>query len=293
MHENQVVITEALAARLVAAQFPRWSDLPLRALQTGGSDNVLIRLGEDLVLRFPRLELAAAGVAVEAQWLPVIAPHLPLAVPEVLAEGRSAEGYPFGWAVLRWINGLDALIAPPDNDLTAAHDLAEFVRALRAVPVPDGALVMAAGGHLAARDGFTRQMIALITDEADRVEVTRIWEGALRLPAWQGEAVLIHADLHPLNLLTKAGRITAVIDWGGFCAGDPAHDLICGWMVLGDAGRALFRDLLAVDDATWARGRALAFSKAVMAAPYYRDTNPTLHRVMRRALQETMADWPR
>jgi hypothetical protein len=53
----------------------------------------------------------------------------------------------------------------------------------------------------------------------------------------------------------------------------------------------LFRDLLAVDDASWARGRALAFSKAVMAAPYYRETNPALHAVMRRALREAMADW--
>ena len=64
-------------------------------------------------------------------------------------------------------------------------------------------------------------------------------------------------------------------------------------MVLGPVGRALFRDLLAVDDATWARGRALAFSKAVMAAPYYRHTNAPLRDMMCAALVQTIADWPR
>ena len=152
---------------------------------------------------------------------------------------------------------------------------------------------MPEGGHLRPRDAFTRQMIAGITDEADPAEVRRLWQAALALPVWDGPPVLIHADLHPLNLLTLEGRIVAVIDWGAFCAGDPAHDLICGWMVLGPAGRAHFRKLLAVDEATWARGRALAFSKAVMAAPYYRNSNPALHGVMRRALQHTMDDWPR
>ncbi len=134
---------------------------------------------------------------------------------------------------------------------------------------------------------------ARIGVEADPVEVTRIWEAALALPPWDGAPVLVHADLHPLNILTQAGVAYAVIDWGGFCAGDPAQDLICAWTVLGPAGRRLFRDLVSVDDATWARGRALAFSKALMATPYYRDTNPALRDVMRRTLTQTIADWPR
>jgi aminoglycoside phosphotransferase (APT) family kinase protein len=293
MHANQVVMTEGVAARLVAAQFPAWSGLPLRSLNTGGSDNVLIRLGDARVLRFPRLALAAAGVAAEARWLPLVAPHLPLAVPEVEAEGRPGEGYPYTWTVLRWIEGRDGLAAPPADDLAAAEVLAGFVASLRALTVPVDAPRMGDGGRLRSRDRFTRKMIARMADEADPVAVTRLWDEALGLPAWDGPAVLIHGDLHPLNLLTRDGAVMAVIDWGGFCAGDPAHDLICGWMVLEAEGRARFRERLGVDDATWARGRALAFSKALMAAPYYRDTNLALHAVMRRALRETMADWSR
>ena len=293
MHGGETQFTLQQAAALVAAQFPEWAGLPLADAGAGGTDNRLIRLGDEMVLRFPRTPGAAAQMAAEARWLPWLAPQLPLEVPAPLAFGQPGEDYPHPWQILRWIAGANALVAPPADDLAAAGALAGFVAALRAIPVPPDAPPMPKGGHLRPRDAFTRQMIAGITDEADPAEVTRLWHAALALPVWQGSPVLVHADLHPLNLLTQQGRIAAVIDWGVFCAGDPAHDLICGWMVLGPAGRAHFRNLLAVDEATWARGRALAFSKAVMAAPYYRNSNPALHGVMRRALQHTMAEWPR
>jgi aminoglycoside phosphotransferase (APT) family kinase protein len=292
MHVGEAVASKALAMNLIAAQFPGWSGLPLRSVGGGGSDNALFRMGDDMGLRFPRLAAAAAAVAVEGQWLPILAGHLPMTVPAVLAVGEPGFGYPYPWAVLRWIEGEDAFAAPPGDDLAAARTLAGFVLALRAVSVPAAAPVMPEGGHLQSRDAFTRRMIARLTDEADPKVVTHLWEAALALPEWDGVPVLVHADLHPLNILTRSGSIFAVIDWGAFCAGDPAHDLICAWTVLNSPGRALFRELLGVDDETWARGRALAFSKALMAAPYYRHSNPALRDVMRATLARSIADWP-
>jgi aminoglycoside phosphotransferase (APT) family kinase protein len=172
----------------------------------------------------------------------------------------------------------------------AAEALAGVVLALHGSAVPDGLAVRQ--GDFRARDGFLRQMVGRMTDEADQGEVLRAWEAALDLPAWEGAPVPVHADLHPLNLLVRDGALVAVIDWGGMAAGDPALDLICGWTVLKAEGRAAFRQRLAVDDATWARGWAYAFSKAVMAAPYYRDTNPALREVMLRTLRRCLDDRP-
>lgn len=290
MHAEEIVVSIDLAGRLVADQFPDWTGLELRSVGAGGSDNVMIRLGAGLVLRFPRLASAVGALETELRWLGWAAGVSPLAVPEVVAEGRPGCGYPFPWAVLRWMPGQDAQMAPPGDDLAAARALAGFVAALREQAVPAG--MPEKRQPLQSRDAFTREMIGRMTDEADPGAVTRLWEAALALPEWAGVPVPVHADLHPLNLLTREGALAAVIDWGGFGAGDPALDLICGWTVLGDRGRALFRQLLAVDEATWARGRAYAFSKAVMAAPYYRQTNPALHAVMLRTLRRSMADWP-
>jgi aminoglycoside phosphotransferase (APT) family kinase protein len=36
---------------------------------------------------------------------------------------------------------------------------------------------------------------------------------------------LLHADLHPANLLTRDGNFCGVVDFGDMCAGDPACDL--------------------------------------------------------------------
>jgi aminoglycoside phosphotransferase (APT) family kinase protein len=210
-------------------------------------------------------------------------------VPEVVALGQPGFGYPWPWAVLRWIEGRDALVAPV-GDLVAAEALAGVVLALRGAAGPAGLPVKR--GDLQARDGFLRQMILRMTDEADTGAVTRAWEAALALPVWKGAPVVVHADLHPLNLLAREEALAAVIDWGSLGAGDPALDLICGWTVLEADGRAAFRQRLAVDDATWARGWAYAFSKAVMAAPYYRDTNPALREVMLRTLWRCLSDRP-
>ncbi|MES2542592.1 MAG: aminoglycoside phosphotransferase family protein [Pseudomonadota bacterium] len=289
MHEGETAVSPGLATRLVAEQFPQWAGLRLRPVGVAGSDNVMIRLGDELVLRFPRLAGAAAALTVETRWLDWVAGKVPFAVPEVVAAGRPGCGYAHPWAVMRWIAGKDALAAPVD-DMAAGRALAGFVAALRGTPLPDGVPVKRE--NLASRDAFLRQMIGHFQDEADPNLVTRVWETAMALAAWTDSPVLVHADLHPLNLVTRGGTLAAVIDWGAFGAGDPALDLICGWTILEPAGRAEFRQLLAVDDATWARGWAYAFSKAVMAAPYYRDTNPALRRVMLRTLQRCLADRP-
>lgn len=289
MHEGERVVSLALAEQLVAEQFPGWAGLDLRPLAVAGSDNVMIRLGDDLVLRFPRIAPAAEALGIEARWLGWVAGISPLAVPTVEAMGAPGPEYPWPWAVLRWIAGEDALAAPV-TDLSAARALAGFVSALRGQEVPEGVPVRLR--DLRSRDGFLRQMVGAMTDEADPALVLRLWDRALDLPDWSGRLVPVHADLHPLNLIAQDGALAAVIDWGGAGAGDPALDLICGWTVLEAGGRALFRELLAVDDPTWARGWGYAFSKAVMAAPYYRETNPALREVMLCSLRRCLDDPP-
>jgi aminoglycoside phosphotransferase (APT) family kinase protein len=66
-----------------------------------GSDHVIHRLGDTKSVRFPRGNLAAGQAAKEERWLPVLAPRLPLAVPQPLVLGTPAFGYPGNWSVAR------------------------------------------------------------------------------------------------------------------------------------------------------------------------------------------------
>lgn len=51
---GSVDITEDLARRLVAGQFPQWSHLPIRPVAIQGNDNRTFRLGDHLALRLPQ-----------------------------------------------------------------------------------------------------------------------------------------------------------------------------------------------------------------------------------------------
>ncbi|HEX3213100.1 MAG TPA: hypothetical protein VH016_11070, partial [Actinomycetota bacterium] len=72
--------------------------------------------------------------------------------------------------------------------------------------------------------------------------------------------------------------------------GDPACDLQPAWNLFAGASRARFRAELAVDDASWLRGRGWALAQAVMALPYYWDTNPGMVRQASHALAQVLAD---
>ncbi|WP_369077254.1 phosphotransferase [Paractinoplanes aksuensis] len=104
-------IDSGLVRRLVDAQFPQWSNRPLRLVDPAGSDHVIYRLGDELSVRLPRHEGAIDQARVEAEWLPQLAPHLPLAVPVPVAVGQPAFGYPWSWAVTRWLSGDVATVA--------------------------------------------------------------------------------------------------------------------------------------------------------------------------------------
>jgi aminoglycoside phosphotransferase (APT) family kinase protein len=109
LHADQVDVDESLARRLLAQQMPAYAAMPLRHVQSGGTENVVFRLGEELALRMPMRPGAVGGLLKEIRWLPVVAPHLSLDIPEVVAAGQPGDGYPFPWAVVRWLPGEDAL----------------------------------------------------------------------------------------------------------------------------------------------------------------------------------------
>ena len=285
--------TQPLCAGCCRAQFPRWADLPLTPVTSAGTDNALYRLGDTLVVRLPRIGWATNQAALEREWLPRLAPHLPLAIPEPLAIGQPAAGYPWEWAVYRWLEGEDATRAPITDPAQAATDLAHFILALHRVDPAISAPVRApASGRselLSARDIEVRAAITASEGLIDTAAATVAWETALHAPEWPGPPVWIHGDLLPGNLLFTHGRLSAVIDFSCLGLGDPAVDLLPAWAFFDTDTRPLFRRALAVDEATWARGRGWALSVGVIALPYYVETNPVLAGVARRAIEAVLA----
>lgn len=142
MHPDEIDTDTELARRLVAAQFPQWAALPVRRVESTGTDNAMFRLGDNLCVRLPRIEAATSSLRREQEWVPVLAPRLPLALPVPIGVGTPTEEHPFSWSVLPWFPGepvtRDLLAGGRVDPVAAAVDLAGFVNVLQALD-PTGA----------------------------------------------------------------------------------------------------------------------------------------------------------
>jgi len=287
MHADEVDTDVALARQLVAAQFPEWAGLAVEAVPFRGTDNALYRLGDDKVVRLPTRPRTIRTLEKERRWLPRLAPHLPLSIPEPLAEGAPGEGYPFTWSVYRWLPGKTVIEAPISDLRQAAIDLAGFIRALQRFdptggPGP-GEHNFGRGERLTNRDERVRAAI----DTLGAHDAVAAWDKALNVPEWEGPPVWIHGDLDGRNVLVEDGRLSAVLDFGSVGVGDPACDVMVAWKLFDAGSREVFRRELAVDDATWARARGWALSQALVALAYYTlETNPVLVREAQMWLEE-------
>ncbi|MEO7236926.1 MAG: aminoglycoside phosphotransferase family protein [Lapillicoccus sp.] len=287
LHDDEVPVDADLVRGLLADQLPHLAHLDVREIRTAGTVNHIYRLGEDAVVRLPRVARWAGGIEREAQWLPVVARHVTLEVPRPLALGRPTEHYPLPWAVYRWIDGrpyADDLV----DDVTAASALAGFVRELRTVD-PSGAEPTGRRA-LAELEAATRDALHACAGDIDVEAALRVWDRALGSAPWDGRPAWVHTDLLRPNLLVDGGRLRAVIDFGAVGVGDPAHDVAAAWAVFGPDGRQAYRSLLGVDDATWERARGYALHQAALIIPYYRTSNPAFVATAVRTVEQALAD---
>jgi aminoglycoside phosphotransferase (APT) family kinase protein len=105
---------------------PAFADAPVRRLASSGSTNALFRLGEELLVRLPRQPGGSTTISKEATWLPVLAPLLPVSVPDVVAVFEADRNYPERWSVVRWIDGAHpgwSIRTPPST-----HDVKAWPR---------------------------------------------------------------------------------------------------------------------------------------------------------------------
>jgi aminoglycoside phosphotransferase (APT) family kinase protein len=286
MHADELSTDVPLVRRLLEGQFPQWTALPIERVSSSGTVNALYRLGDDLVVRLPRTDWGRGAVERELRWLPKLASLLPVEIPVPLAQGAPAGDYPWEWGIYPWLEGE----TPAAGEGVLARELARFVRILHGIELPgrppDGRGAMG----LERWDESTRGALGELKGTVDTDAAADIWDEALRTPGWSAPSVWTHGDLMPANLLVREGRLTGVIDWGGFGLGDPAVDLMPAWNLLDAAGRDVFRAEVDVDEEMWTRGRGWALCTGLVALPYYVETNPELAENARYRIGQVLAD---
>jgi aminoglycoside phosphotransferase (APT) family kinase protein len=271
----EVKVDEPLARRLIAEQFPQVSLEALELLGEGW-DNTVWLVDERWVFRFPRREVAIPGFERELAALPVLAPRVPLPIPDPVFVGRPAADFPWPFFGAPFAPGREPLGLSEPARAALARPLGEFLRALHAAPRVPGLLEDPMGrADMAVR-------VPKTLDQLGPVEAAGLWtapesvhrllDEAASLPKPEPVSV-VHGDLHFRHLLVDdRGALSGVIDWGDVCHGDPAVDLTLFWSLLPPAARP---DFLAaygpVREDQLVRARVLAINLCSILALYAHD----------------------
>jgi len=261
-------ITVDVVSCLIAEQFPQWADLTIRPVALDGWDNTTFRLGDDKSVRLPSHKVYVPQIDKEHRWLPRLAPHLPLPIPQPIAKGSPGCGFPAAWSIYGWLEGEPAAVTGVVDHDRLADDLAAFLVALRNAPTaggpPPGPHSFNRGGPVSVWDEQTRSTIELLADQVDADGALAVWEAATD-SAWSGPDVWTHGDVSGSNFLMTDDRLVGVIDFGCAAVGDPACDLTPAWTLFEGSSRRRFVEALGYDEGTWARARGWALWKALIA----------------------------
>lgn len=294
MHENEITVDDALARALIAKSFPEHVDARLHRVRTTGTVNTIVRVGDDLVARFPLLPAVRSELESEAEALTAFAAVSPFPAPVPSGIGSGNDAFPSSWSLQTWVPGGTAHVDASADSASLAQDLAALIEALRAVDggerVFDG---HGRGGDLSKHDEWVTGCLARSRHLLDVTRAERLWT-VLRVLPRSGPDAMSHRDLTPFNLLVDGRgtdtRLAGVLDGGGFGPADRALDLVCAWHLFDGAARQVLRDRLGVGDVEWLRGAAWAFQQAIGLGWYYEESNPEMSALglstMRRLLED-------
>jgi aminoglycoside phosphotransferase (APT) family kinase protein len=286
-----IAIEEGLVHDLLTRQFPELAVRSTAPLAEGWDNSVWL-VDERWVFRFPRRQIAVAGVAREVALLPRLAPLLPLPIPEPRFVGRPSAAYPwpfFGARILPGREMAEAGLREVDRH-RLGRPLAEFLRRLHSEEV---AATVARDHELPSdpmgRDDMRRRVPFMLRrlEELERLEMWPTPAGlvdalsaAIALPPGAPSAI-VHGDLHLRHLLVgDDGLPSAVIDWGDVCRADPSIDLPLLWSALpADARRGFLAAYGPVSEEQLLRARVLAVFLCATLALYGRHEGlPALER---------------
>jgi aminoglycoside phosphotransferase (APT) family kinase protein len=256
----EITVLPALARALIEDQFPQLG--PVRADQIGaGWDNTAYHVNESYIFRFPRRQFAVPFLETESRVMPWLGPRLLLPAPVPIFVGRPVESFPWPFVGHAMLPGRTACSADLDDRQRAAlaRPLAQFLRALHAIPVGEAAANGAGFDTIARLDVGRRVPRARerLDDLARRGIVSEVSPFVAILDAAPAaytprtEAV-VHGDLYARHLLVDDdGQLAGVIDWGDVHLGDPAVDLAIAYTFLPPEARtAFFSEYGLVDDTT-------------------------------------------
>lgn len=251
---NQTItMNDETATKLIKQQ----QHLPVESiyLLDEGWDNVVYRVNQDLIFRFPRREFGVSCMENEIALLPFIARHVSFSLTSPEWVGHPSDLYPYAYAGYRVIPGIplcEAYCSLCDEDRFAII-LATWLKELHAINVHREHIAMIKGEYEwklnvshrteSSRNNLLRYEHYFIQAGFRKEDLLNVMNCIAGLRFKGDKLSFVHGDLYSRHIIVDpVSRLpTGLIDWGDIHVGSPAIDLACG-MVLTERAFNIFLD---------------------------------------------------
>ncbi|MEH7401251.1 phosphotransferase [Gottfriedia acidiceleris] len=227
-----IVMEEELAKEIVKIQFPKIKINVIKKIGEG-FDNTVFCLNDEILLRFPRREIAVAILNVERKLLPIIFNHFELKTTVPILDGKPSELFPWPFLGYNFIAG-----KPPTNlnrteRILMIEPIANFLKNLHSINFDELKDINLPYDELKRLDinfrkpqakKFIQQAIQkkLIEDEQ---KINHYIESLVEIKS-ETPLVLVHGDLHFKNMIVnEQNQLKGIIDWGDAHIGHRELDL--------------------------------------------------------------------
>ncbi len=199
-----------------------------------GTDSAAYLVNSTWVIRIPQNGNARQTLLKEIQVLPVLAKSLTIKIPEFEATSSSRQEPPFSiYKIMPGKPLSPELFNSLEQEVqeTLLRELSDFLIHLHAIPpmtVPSLKEEAFVGAYNPLQRHFHEELEGLLTsDEIQKVEqLYQAFEADQRNHLLR--PAVIHSDLKPAHVLVdSSGHLSAVLDWGDTCLGDPDFDFAC------------------------------------------------------------------
>ncbi|WP_179194911.1 phosphotransferase [Bacillus sp. EAC] len=245
-----VVLDKETAIRILQDQFP---ELEIKRIEKIGEgfDNTVFKLNNEILLRFPRREVAVSILKIEQKLLPLIKNHIGIKTTVPFIHGKPSELFPWPFLGYNFIYGSPPNRLTKEDRIKMIRPLAEFLKKLHAIPIENLSELDLPSDELKRLDiTYRKPLLIKYVNQAIQLKlipfekqmnqyIEKLTEIKLSKPF-----VLVHGDLHFRNMIVdQNNRLEGIIDWGDAHIGQREVDLSIVYSLIPTDSRTAFFEI--------------------------------------------------
>lgn len=227
-----IVMEEGLVKEIVKKQFP---ELKINVIKKIGEgfDNTVFCLNNEILLRFPRREIAVAILNIERKLLPVIYHQFELKTTVPILDGKPSELFPWPFLGYNFISGKSPIQLNRTERILMIEPIANFLKNLHSIGFDELKDINLPNDELRRLDiNFRKPQLEKYIQQGiqkklieDEQKINDYIESLVEIGS-ETPLVLVHGDLHFKNMIVnEQNQLEGIIDWGDAHIGNRELDL--------------------------------------------------------------------